>query len=81
MKIEKVAPLSCPECKSTKVNRQKIINRRKETNSIISCFDCRKDYSMKDMKATEHKNQPFYGRSGVMVSRYEMGDYLDHRGI
>lgn len=80
MEVQKIAPLECPECKSKNVNRKAVVFKGKTTNAIITCMDCRKDYSEKDGQATEHKTRPFYGKSGTMVSRYEMGDYKDNQG-
>lgn len=80
MEVQKIEPLKCPECKSTNVSRNPVVFKGKTTNAIITCSECRKDYSEKDGEVTEHKNRPFYGKSGVMVSRYEMGDYKDNQG-
>ena len=82
MQVTKVAPLECPECKSKNVNQRNVMKGYKKiVNRILSCFDCKKDYSERDNEATEHKNRPFYGRGGTREARCQMGDYLDHRGI
>lgn len=80
MQVTIVEPLKCPECQSVNASSRSI-PQAKPPYKIISCFDCRKDYSTRDGKATEHKNQPFYGKSGTHIARYQMGDYGDHKGI
>jgi ribosomal protein L37AE/L43A len=71
VEIQKIEPLKCPECKSTEVEKK---------IKVIKCYECKKEFNGTDKPKSFNLNK-VGSASGRNTSRYQMGDYYDHKGI
>lgn len=72
MKVEKLEPLKCEECGATEVEKK---------GKTIKCYGCKTEFKEGDKPKKFHIGRTGGGAGGRNTSRYEMGDYFDHRGI
>lgn len=75
VKIERIPPLKCPECKcDEKPNEGTNVTKKGKTKVIISCYDCGYDYELSTGKKIR-RDADLKGKGHD--PRYYTGDYLE----